>query len=209
MAMGRRLKSKVAAELEFERRLALARQGSTDALGELLQGCRRYLLLTASQALESTLRPKEGASDLVQETFVIAHSDFSAFQGTTLGELLAWLHRILERRLSKQVRHYRVAFKRAVRREVSLDAPNDRQPWGLIDGRIAPSDEAALEDEKRRVRTAIERLPPDYQQVLRLRTWQLLPYAQVGPLLGRSADAAEKLWLRAVERLQVELRNIS
>src|SRR4051794_15245259 len=107
MAIGRRLKNTGTPEVQFEQRLALARQGSTEALGGLLQGCQRYLLMTANQELESALRSKQGASDLVQETFVLAHSDFSAFQGNTLGELLGWLRRILERRLSTQVRRYK------------------------------------------------------------------------------------------------------
>jgi hypothetical protein len=41
-----------------------------------------------------------------------------------------------------------------------------------------------------------------------LRTWQRLPFAEIGRQMGRSAGAAEKLWLRAVERLQAVLRNI-
>jgi RNA polymerase sigma-70 factor (ECF subfamily) len=195
-------------EADFERQLASAKAGEPAALGRLLQGCRRYLLLAAGRALESTLRPKEGASDLVQQTFVVAQRDFESFRGTTLGELLAWLNRILEHQLANQLRYYKQTSKRNVRREVPLDAGDHPDNLGLVDGRPAPAEHVASADEQRRVRAAIERLPDDYKQVLVLRTWQRLPFAEIGKRMGRSAGAAEKLWLRAVERLQTALRNV-
>lgn len=72
----------------------------------------------------------------------------------------------------------------------------------LVNEQPTPADDFVQADEERRVRLAIERLPPDYQEVVRLRTWERLAFAEVGRLMQRSAGAAEKLWLRAVERLE-------
>jgi RNA polymerase sigma-70 factor, ECF subfamily len=193
---------------DFDEQLTSARDGCPESLGNLLQGCRRYLLLTASRALESSLRPKEGASDLVQQTFVVAQRDFQSFRGTTLGELLGWLNRILERQLANNIRHYKQTSKRALRREISLDAGDHADNLGIVDGQPVPADRAASADEQRRVHQAIEHLPDDYQQVLTLRTWQRLPFAEIGQRMGRSAGAVQKLWMRAVERLQDELRTL-
>lgn len=206
MAIRNRWNNSDSIDVLTARQLALARAGSAEALGTLLQGCRRYLLWAANQALESTLRPKEGASDLVQETFVIAQRDFHAFQGATIGELLAWLHRILERRLIAKVRHYKRTIKRSIDREVSLNAQAQPEAIGLVDRCATPAEEAATADEARQVQLAMTLLPEDYQRVLDLRTWQRLPFAEIGARMGRSPAAAEKLWLRAVERLQVELK---
>jgi RNA polymerase sigma-70 factor (ECF subfamily) len=193
---------------DFERQLAAARGGDAEALGRLLAGCHRYLLLAAGRALETSLRPKEGASDLVQQTFVLAQRDFQSFRGTTLGELLAWLNRILERQLANQVRYYKLAQKRSVRREVELDTGDHADNLGIVDHRPTPSDNVASAEEQRRVRRAIEQLPDDYRRVLELRTWQRLSFAEIGHQMGRSAGAAQKLWLRAVEQLQVMLRDV-
>ncbi len=165
------------------------------------------LLLTATQALDSTLRPKEGASDLVQKTFVVAQRDFQAFEGHSIGELFAWLNRILERQLANQVRQFKQTSMRSVRREVPLDTLLTRNV-GLVGDLPGPSDNVALDDERRRVRLAVEQLSPEHQLVLRLRTWQRMPFADVGQQMDRSADAAEKLWLRAVEKLQGILKNV-
>jgi RNA polymerase sigma-70 factor (ECF subfamily) len=195
-------------EAGFEPQLARARDGCPEALGRLLQGCHRYLLLTAGRALESSLRPKEGASDLVQQTFVLAQRDFASFRGKTLGELLAWLNRILDRQLANQVRHYKLTGKRAVRRELSLDTGDHADNLGIADNLPSPGDNAALIDEQRRVRRAVAQLADDYRQVLELRTWQRLTFVEIGRQMGRSAGAAQKLWLRAVEQLQDVLRDV-
>jgi RNA polymerase sigma-70 factor (ECF subfamily) len=106
----------------LEQLIHAARRGSTAALGQLLERCRRYLLLVANHSLDSDLRPKAGASDLVQDTFVEAQQDFSRFQGSSEPELLAWLTKILTNRLANNVRHYRYTLKRSVDREEPLGA---------------------------------------------------------------------------------------
>src|SRR4051812_46159075 len=58
-----------------------ARAGSHEALGQLLDGCRGYLLRIARDELDPRLQAKGGASDLVQETFLEAQRDFAAFTG--------------------------------------------------------------------------------------------------------------------------------
>ena len=58
--------------------LQAARDGSREAMGNLLEACRAYLLLVANRELAADLRAKGGASDLVQDTFLEGHRNFSA-----------------------------------------------------------------------------------------------------------------------------------
>ncbi len=206
MSWASRTKSGRGNEAEFARQLAAARAGSAEALGMLLQGCRRYLLMTAGRALESTMRPREGASDLVQRTFLVAQQGFQEFRGGTLGELLGWLNRILERQLANQVRYHKRASKRSLRRERPLDGEPENQ--GLVDRQPLPSERASTLDEQRRVHAALVQLPQDYQRVLELRTWQRLTFAEAGERMDRSAGAAQKLWVRAIAALQAVLGDV-
>ena len=106
--------------------IAAARQGSVDALGELLESYRNYLLLIANAEVDGELRPKFGASDLVQETFVRAQQGFAAFAGTTEGELQAWLRQILLNHCRNLRQTYRDTQKRDVGRELVAElAPGD------------------------------------------------------------------------------------
>src|SRR6516164_5220320 len=75
--------------------LSAARAGSREALGQMLQDCRDYLLHIAIKELNPALQGKAGASDLVQQTLTEATRDFPAFQGQSEQELFRWLRRML------------------------------------------------------------------------------------------------------------------
>ena len=59
------------------------------------------------------------------------------------------------------------------------------------------------------MRAALQGLSDEHRQVLRLRNWDGLSFAEIGGRLNRSEDAARKLWSRAVEKLQAKLDRIT
>src|SRR5260370_23134037 len=151
--------------------LPAAHAGSSKALGQALEGCRRYLLLVAQRELDPELRAKGGASDLVQQTFLEAQRDFAHFHGNSEAELRAWLRHILLHNLGKFARQYRDTQKRGVGREVSLDAGDSSAERGgaLSAGSTSPSGEAMRHEQDEALERARQRLPDDYRRVLRLR----------------------------------------
>jgi RNA polymerase sigma-70 factor (ECF subfamily) len=187
--------------------LGAARAGSREALGEALEACRGYLLLVAQRELDPALHAKGGASDLVQQTFLEAQQDFARFQGDTEAELLAWLRRMLLNNLANFTRRYRDTDKRAVAREISLQALSSLRVRGQGPGGDTPTpSDAAMQDEQAlALEHALALLPDDYREVIRLRYQEERSFEEIGQSMERSANAARKLWLRAVERLQQEL----
>jgi RNA polymerase sigma-70 factor (ECF subfamily) len=180
-----------------------ARHGSPDALGQMLEYCRPYLLAVANNQLPPDLQAKAGASDLVQETFVEAHRHFAAFRGRSEEELLSWLRQILLHNLADFRRSYRAAEKRQVQREVSLDAPREHERLGgLVDKGSSPSKRAQTRERDAALERALEQLPESYRQVIQLRSLDRCSFAVIGQRLSCSAGAARKLWTRAVEKLQ-------
>ena len=185
--------------------LAEARAGSGDSLGRVLDACRGYLLLIAQQELEPQLQAKGGASDIVQETFLKAHRHFDRFHGTTEAELLAWLRRLLLNNLTDFRRLYLEAAKRQAGKEVALADGSSCDPAGELAGSgLTPSGIAIEGEQARAVAAALARLPEEYRQVLLWRHQEELPFEEIGRRLNRTADAARKLWARAVERMQSE-----
>src|SRR5438128_8435218 len=89
-----------------------ARTGSQAALGGLLQAFRCLLLSEAGAQLSSDLLPKEGISDVVQETFKDAVKDFGTFEGTAAPQLKRWLLAILGHNLPNVRRKYYDTAKR-------------------------------------------------------------------------------------------------
>lgn len=193
-------------DLELERIEQLIRSvregnGDADAMGELLREFEGHLQRLASGQLDSTLRPKIGASDIVQQTMLEAQHDFGGFRGNTAPELAGWLRKILIHNLLNEYRAWRRTQKRDLDREVGLDVA----PAPLADSGQSPSAVASRHENERRVHQALARLPEDYQQVVRLRHREHLPFAQVAEQMDRSEDAVRMLWQRALRRLAEEL----
>jgi RNA polymerase sigma-70 factor (ECF subfamily) len=184
--------------------LSAARHGSVEALGQALDACRGYLLLIAQQELGADLRAKGGASDLVQETFLKAHRHFGRFHGTSEEELLAWLRRLLLNTLADFRRSYCATDKRRAAREVALQtgdssADPGREPAAALP---TPSKVAMSNEQASALQEVIDSLPEEYRVVLRLRHEEERSFDEIGRIMHRSANAARKLWSRAVERLQ-------
>jgi RNA polymerase sigma-70 factor (ECF subfamily) len=179
-----------------------ARHGSPAALGRLLEVYRPYLLLVANQELSPWLRAKAGASDLVQETFLQAQAHFDRFRGDGKGELLAWLRRILLNSAANLRRHYCGTDKRQLARELPLaDSWAEGVPDVAAPG-PSPSSLVAAREQDAGLRQSLARLPEGYRRVVMWRNYDRLPFDEIGRRLGRSAEAARKLWVRAVEQLQ-------
>lgn len=191
---------------KIEQWLDAARQGSSDALGRVLDWCRPYLLQVANDNLGTDLRAKAGASDLVQETFLDAQRDFGTFRGLTEEGLRAWLRCILLHNLASLNRHYRHTDKRRLRREIALaNLPGEESIAPLMDREASPSSQMRARERDDALEEALAQLPPVHQQAIRLRNYERLSFAAAGERMGVSAAAARKLWGRAVERLQAIL----
>ena len=183
-----------------------ARRGDAEARERLFGLCRTYLGFLARSQVESSLRMKVDASDLVQETMLEAFRDFGRFAGSSQEEWLAWLRRILAHNAADFVRRYRGTAKRQARREVPLRAGGASTLAHGVPEPAAPSATPSQEflrlDAQLRMSAAMAQLAPDYQEVLVLRNLQRLPFAEVAQRMGRSRPAVQMLWMRAIKKMQ-------
>lgn len=192
-----------------QRLLLGARRAPEMRLGRLLELYRNYLRLLAESQLDRKLRARLSPSDLVQETMLEAHRDFSQFRGATESEFLSWLRQILVNNMSRQIELHVLAEKRDIRREVSLDRlrgaleRSTAQLGAFLPGREdGPS--AIAERRERAVILAdlMSQLAPDHREVLVLRNLQGLPFQDVADRMERSVPAAKMLWVRAIKQLR-------
>ena len=195
---------------EAERLLSEARHGSRDALGQILDTQRNYLLSIAQTELGMDLQAKGGASDLVQDTFLEAQRDFQHFGGASSGELRAWLRQLLLHHVGKFARRYRTTRKRRIAREFRLHetGANIAGQTDIATSQPSPSDHAIAHEQADVVKQALQRLPEDYQRVITLRYQEHHSFDDIGRIMGRSVNAVRKLWARAVEQLQHELEGL-
>lgn len=205
--MGRRLtQSVLGPDSTISRQILAASAGSREDLGQLLEGCRQYLLLVAGEELPAGLKPKLGASDLVQETFIEAQRHFDRFRGRSEADLLAWLRRILVHNVQDTIRRFRRAGKRRIDRELRLLEPaSGGDPARLTAPARAPSPVGKCDENRELLERAFDRLSDDHRRVIELRNLQLESFEEIGRLMGRTPDAARKLWRRAIETLQRQM----
>ena len=192
--------------------LAQARQGDRAARDRLFAACRSYLEVLARAKVQPWMRAKADASDIVQQTLLDAHRDFVRFDGQTEQEWLAWLRQILTHNAGDAMRHFGQAEKRAVNREVSLEragssvgvhvAPEPASP------EYSPSQWAMHNERELRLAEAIQQLDADHRDVILLRNISRLPFDEVAARLGRSRPAVQMLWMRAIEKLRVAMKDV-
>jgi len=165
------------------------------ALGQLLEMVRPYLLRISNAELPDDLRAKVAASDVVQEALLAAAEEFAEFGGSTIAQFQGWVREILRNDISNFVRLYD-AKKRNLKREVPADGvlhiPADDP---------SPSTVVRTAEDVQLLRRKIAELPEDYQQVLELAFWGQLSFEEIGNIMQRSPDASRMLWYRAVNRL--------
>lgn len=183
----------------FARRLRAAIDGDDDAVSDVVESLRPYLLLIANEDFDRQLQGKLGPSDLVQSALFSARQQFSRFDGDSVAALKAWVRRILKNNMVDARRRYVGAAKRSAKAEVQLDS---RFAGVISDPEDTPAMATYRQERIAMLLQAMDELPEKYRDVIRWRNWEKLGFAEMGERLGTGEDAARKLWARALVKLQ-------
>jgi RNA polymerase sigma-70 factor (ECF subfamily) len=150
---------------------------------------------------------------VVQESLLEAHRDFVQFRGRGVNEFLGWLRQILVNNLAHVTQRHVIAEKRDVRREVaiesmkaSLEQSATRLAHVLAGEVVSPSSAAMHQEQLLALADALAELPDDYRQVIVLRHLEALPFREVAKRMDRSEGAVRMVWLRAMDRLRLAMR---
>ncbi len=187
----------------------LARSGTSEALGELLESYRNYLRVLAAAQVSRRLSLRMSPSDIVQETMLAAHRDFAEFRGESAGQFSAWLRTILARSLFRTVERHLKAEKRDLRKEISLQSVASQIESSccaisniLQAATLTASSIVMREEELVRIYDLLAKLPNDYRDVIVMRNLNSMRFEAIAQQMGRSSTAARLLWLRAIRRLR-------
>lgn len=182
--------------------LAAARGGCPVALGTLFESSRQHLLIAARRELPRRFRGQLGASDMVQDAVAEGHRSFHTFRGGSAADFVAWMRALLNHSMIDTFRRCGAAKrmpKGMQQRLSALDSGDDVLAYRSAD---LPDSHAIRREEAGAVHAALKTLAPDHRRVLWLRHWEGRSFAEIGGEMGRSADAARKLWCRAFEQFE-------
>ena len=185
--------------------LILAKAGYSPALVRLLDRYRHTLAEQARGQVGRLLRVKLDVEDLLQEVSLEAYRDIGRFRGSTEGEFLCWLQKILDTILMNQVRHYFGTGRRNLRRERRLVDADDSTRGRERDPAApdtSPSQRAVKRERASRLAEAIETLPTTYRDVIVLRHLDGLSFFEVARRMDRTEDSVKNMWVRALRQLR-------
>ena len=188
------------ADFEDEALLERFQRGDARAFEELL---RRFRGPIYNFILRS-VRDRERAADLTQETFLRVVQRADSFRGGS--KLSTWIYAIARNQCIDHGR--RMVF----RRHRSLDAPTQRSDDAgspLID-RVASQApvtdrEAIAKQLQIQIAEAVEELPEEQREVFLLRQVQGMPFKDIAELVGVPENTVKSRMRYALERLQAAL----
>ena len=150
-----------------------------------------------------------GASDIVQDTFLAAGRDIEQFRGAGPAELRGWLNGILKHLIINTRRRYRGTGKRRVGREIAGGRGGERagETGGatISASATSPSGRAMRQERELALHRVLMGLPEHYRQVIEWHHQERLSFEAIAGRLGVSAEAARKVWGRALLRLREAL----
>src|SRR5262245_11855120 len=179
------------------------RAGDEAALRLLFERHLPALRAKARARLPAAVRGKVGASDVVQEAWLSAFLGLGDFEDAGDGSFGRWLRKIVERKVSDEVRRHSRVKKRSARREVRFATAAERlEP---DPGEPTPSQVVGDAERAASVRALVDGLSEDHATVIRLVHEEGLSLVEAGRRMGRSPDATRMLYGRAMSRLASRL----
>ncbi len=176
--------------------------GDGEALSHLLCRCHGELQRRIAGRIATIHRGAFDEEDAIQVTYIEAFMRFEQVGARDLKSFMAWLTAVARNNIRDAVR----ALERDKRppRHKQIQASDDSYVDLMASlGRSAttPSRHAARTEAREILETALGKLPPDYEQVVRLYDLQGLSAPQIANEMERSAAAIHMLKARAHDRL--------
>jgi RNA polymerase sigma-70 factor (ECF subfamily) len=197
---------------ETQELLNAARAGDEQARNQLLERHRDALRRMIALRLDPMLARRLDASDIVQDVLVEANRRLTDYLQKSGMPFHLWLRHLARDQVIDAHRMHRVAARRSVDREQSLErSPNDTRSALdlaslLADREMTPAAAATHHELETRFQAAIELLDDTDREVILMRHFEQLSNGEVAQALKLSDAAAGMRYLRAMRRLRDRLQ---
>ena len=182
--------------------LEQAKDGSPEALNLLYERYAGRLLGFIRLRLGKDLRARLESRDILQATLLKSLDHLADLRGHETRSLMAWLARIAEHEI-RDCADFHHRQRRDAARETTLedDAPLPALTRSALSRII-------LDEEATRLEDAIESLSPSHREVILLRKFEELSFAEIAERMGKSEDGCRMLLARAMTALTLKLSEL-
>jgi len=182
--------------------ITLAKAGDDSAVNQLCRVYGERVRRIVRFRMGRELRPKLDSVDLVQDVIFSALEGLGNFTYKNEGDFLRWLSRIAQNALRDNLDKL-YADKRDIRREVRLDSNRPATEDGHVEPRgpiqaTTPSMILSQKEDLDKLEKALDKLKPEYREVIVLAKIDELSYAEIADRLGKSINAVGHLISRAM-----------
>lgn len=194
-----------------EQLLARARAGDCEALAALFWHHRARLSNMVRLRLDRRVAARLDEADVLQETFLEVQRRFPRYAAEPTLPFFPWLYVITGQCLLQLHRRHLGAQQRDVTLEISLDgqaalAASSVELAAQLAASLTSPSQAAMRAERRAFfEQALQALSPMDREVLALRHFEEFTNDEVAAVLGLSKAAASNRYVRALQRLRVQL----
>ena len=175
-------------------------EGDQASLQLLFERCGKRLQGLVDRQLPNRLRRRVSVADVLQEARLAVVQRCLDFEDRGPGSFRKWLFGIVGNKVRETLRHHAGTKKRATDREVSRGMRPDTAQFTAKGP--SPSEVAVASELAERIRAAMDALPDDYREVLRLTREEGLSLREAAEGMGRSREATKKLYGRAFCRFK-------
>ncbi len=185
--------------------VVLAKEGDKSALNQLYRVYGERVRWIMRLRMGRELRSQMDSMDLVQDALLSALEGLGDFTYKNEGDFLRWLAKIAQNALRDNLDKLHAA-KRDIRKEIRLDNYRPTTGTGFvgIPGPIestTPSVIMSRKEDLNKLEKAIDKLRPEYREVIMLAKIEELSYIQIGDRLGKSTGAVKMLVSRSIVAL--------
>ncbi len=166
-----------------------AGSGDRVAFGRLAERFSDRLRNLVQSRLGPALREDLDVDDVVQDTLRCALEGIEGFESTGEDSFIRWLAVIAENVIRKAARSKR-------------RTPPTEEIFEVAGRSTSPSVMLRREERFERLQKALESLPPDYREAIRLSRIEGLKTVEIAERMGRSREAVKQLIFRALRRLR-------
>jgi RNA polymerase sigma-70 factor, ECF subfamily len=188
--------------------LQQAANGDAQFLGPLLARHRDRLRRMIALRLDQRLQGRIDPSDVIQEAYLEASTRLAEYLRDPSMPFFLWLRFLTGQKLVTLHRHHLGVKMRSADQEVAIyrgalpQASSAALAAQLLGRDTRPSEAAIRAEMKIRLQEALNSMAPMEREILALRHFEQLSRGEIAQVLGISAAAASKRYVRALERLK-------
>ena len=177
-------------------------------LGRLMEQHRPKLLRMLENRIDMSLRRRIDPEDILADAFLKANARWEQYRRSRPISEYPWLYQQTMDSLVASWRRYESAGRDVDREMPWPEQSSAALAMGLFGTGTTPSRALQRSELAEKVHVALQMLKPRHREIILMRHFDGLSFNETAEVLGVEKNAAEQRYVRALDKLKVELSKV-